>query len=404
MDTANIEDLPAATDVRALQATRPSSDYLDVPESRPLRLASGRELAPYRIAYKTYGTLNADKSNAVLVPHALTGDQYVASPHPVTGKPGWWETMVGPGKPIDTDRFFVICPNILGGCMGSTGPASINPSDRQALGRGFSRHHHRRHGGCAGAAHRPSRHRHAVLRDRRLDGRHAGAAVGGALQGAGVRGGADRDRGVALLAEHRLPRGRPAGRDGRSELGRRPLSGARQGAAQRSRRGAHGRAYHLSLRGGAAAQVRALPAGPRRQELLLQRRLPGGELPAPPGLDLRRPLRRQQLSLHHAGDGLFRPRRRARRRAGQRLQGHQDALLRGLLHLGLALSHAREPRDRAGAERGGRQRELRRDRVRQGPRRLPARRAGAVRHRARLPQRGGAQARPATGLQLAGAA
>jgi homoserine O-acetyltransferase len=108
-----------------------------VPETRPLRLASGRELAPYRIAYKTYGTLNAEKSNAILIEHALTMDQYVASPQPITGKPGWWEPMVGPGKPIDTDRFFVVCPNILGGCMGSTGPASINPATGKPWGLDF---------------------------------------------------------------------------------------------------------------------------------------------------------------------------------------------------------------------------------------------------------------------------
>ena len=69
--------------------------------------------------------------------HALTGDQYVASPHPVSGKPGWWETMVGPGKPVDTDRFFVICPNVLGGCMGSTGPASIDPATGEPWGLDF---------------------------------------------------------------------------------------------------------------------------------------------------------------------------------------------------------------------------------------------------------------------------
>ena len=74
------------------------------------------------VAYRTYGTLNADRSNAVLVCHALTGDQYVAEPHPLTGKPGWWKQVVGPGRPVDTDRFFVICANVLGGCMGSTGP------------------------------------------------------------------------------------------------------------------------------------------------------------------------------------------------------------------------------------------------------------------------------------------
>jgi homoserine O-acetyltransferase len=137
MNTANIRDFAAPPDARTQEATRPSSDFLDVPAGRPLRLDSGKQLAPYRIAYKTYGELNAAKSNAILVTHALTGDQYVASPHPVTGKPGWWETMVGPGKPVDTDRFFVICPNVLGGCMGSTGPASIDPATGKPWGLTF---------------------------------------------------------------------------------------------------------------------------------------------------------------------------------------------------------------------------------------------------------------------------
>ncbi len=101
---------------------------------QPLRLDSGQSIAPLQIAYQTYGTLNADKSNAILVCHALTGDQHVASENPVTGKPGWWETVVGPGKPIDTDRFFVICSNVVGGCMGSTGPASTNPATGQPYG------------------------------------------------------------------------------------------------------------------------------------------------------------------------------------------------------------------------------------------------------------------------------
>jgi homoserine O-acetyltransferase len=136
MSTAELRDV-LATEPRVLEATRPSSDTLDVPASRPLKLDSGRQLTGYRVAYKTYGTLNADKSNAILVTHALTGDQYVASHHPVTGKPGWWETMVGPGKPIDTDRFFVICPNVLGGCMGSTGPASINADTGKPWGLDF---------------------------------------------------------------------------------------------------------------------------------------------------------------------------------------------------------------------------------------------------------------------------
>ncbi len=92
--------------------------------AQPLPLDGGGALAGVEIAYETYGTLAADRSNVVLVCHALTGDQYVASAHPVTGKSGWWDRMVGPGKPIDTARFHVICPNVIGSCMGSTGPAS----------------------------------------------------------------------------------------------------------------------------------------------------------------------------------------------------------------------------------------------------------------------------------------
>jgi len=94
---------------------------------RKLKLDSGVELGPFPLAYATYGELNADKSNVVLVCHALTGDQFVAEPHPITGKPGWWEMVVGPGKPLDTNRFYVICANVIGGCMGTIGPKEINP-------------------------------------------------------------------------------------------------------------------------------------------------------------------------------------------------------------------------------------------------------------------------------------
>ncbi len=98
------------------------SQTLTLPGSLPLD--GGGELTRVELAFETYGDLNADRSNAILLCHALTGDQYVASPHPITGKPGWWERMVGPGKPIDTDRFHIICANVIGSCMGSTGPAS----------------------------------------------------------------------------------------------------------------------------------------------------------------------------------------------------------------------------------------------------------------------------------------
>ncbi len=93
--------------------------------SGPLALDGGGALAPVEIAYETYGALDADASNALLVAHALTGDQHIASPHPVTGKPGWWERMVGSGRPIDTDRFCVVCANVIGSCMGSSGPGSL---------------------------------------------------------------------------------------------------------------------------------------------------------------------------------------------------------------------------------------------------------------------------------------
>ena len=93
--------------------------------SADLPLDSGQVLSGVEIAYETYGELAADKTNAILICHALTGDQYLASDHPITGKPGWWERLVGPGKVIDTNRFFVICANVIGSCMGSTGPASL---------------------------------------------------------------------------------------------------------------------------------------------------------------------------------------------------------------------------------------------------------------------------------------
>ncbi|WP_395645846.1 homoserine O-acetyltransferase [Terricaulis sp.] len=98
--------------------------------SKPLQLSSGESLAPLTVAFETYGALNSARSNAVLVCHALTGDQFVASTNPVTGRPAWWPRIVGPGRPLDTNRYFVIAPNVLGGCMGTTGPSSIAPDGR----------------------------------------------------------------------------------------------------------------------------------------------------------------------------------------------------------------------------------------------------------------------------------
>lgn len=118
-------------------AQNPTSPVIEFSAANPLHLECGRDIGPFTIAYQTYGELNASKSNAILICHALTGDQHVANEHPITGKPGWWEWMVGPGRPIDTRRYFVICPNIIGGCMGSSGPASINPATGAPYGLDF---------------------------------------------------------------------------------------------------------------------------------------------------------------------------------------------------------------------------------------------------------------------------
>jgi homoserine O-acetyltransferase len=107
------------------------------PPHQPLRLDSGAQLENLEIAYRTWGELNADGTNAILICHALTGDQHVAGTHPVSGKPGWWTRLVGHSRPIDPAKHFIICSNVVGGCMGSTGPASINPATGKAYGLTF---------------------------------------------------------------------------------------------------------------------------------------------------------------------------------------------------------------------------------------------------------------------------
>ena len=106
-------------------------------EDDPLVLESGESLAPVEVAYETYGTLAADGSNAVFVCHALTGDAHAAGHHGDEGRTGWWDTLIGPGKPLDTDDLFVICPNLLGGCRGTTGPSSIDPATGRPYGLRF---------------------------------------------------------------------------------------------------------------------------------------------------------------------------------------------------------------------------------------------------------------------------
>jgi len=105
--------------------------------SKPLKLDCGKTINDFPLAYETYGTLNENKDNAILVFHALTGDQFVTGTNPVTNKEGWWVTAVGPGKAIDTNKYFVICANVIGGCMGSWGPSNNNKETNQPYGLDF---------------------------------------------------------------------------------------------------------------------------------------------------------------------------------------------------------------------------------------------------------------------------
>jgi homoserine O-acetyltransferase len=106
---------------------------------RPFELATGGRLGEVEVAYETYGELNADRSNAVFICHALSGDAHAAGVHEGDDpdRPGWWDNIIGPGRPLDTDRFFVICANVLGGCKGSTGPSSPDPETGQPYGLKF---------------------------------------------------------------------------------------------------------------------------------------------------------------------------------------------------------------------------------------------------------------------------
>ena len=242
------------------------------------------------VAYRTYGTLNAARTNAVLVCHALTGDQYVAETHPVTGKEGWWEHG-GRARPAGGHRPLLRHLRQRAGRLhGLHRPAQPQRDGqaRRAVGHRFPAGHHPRHGARAEAADRPSGHRAAVRGDGRLDGRDAGAGMGGDLPRRGVRRPADRLRGVSLGAEHRVPRGRAAGDLRRSGLAGRALLGrpARVPGA-RPGGGADVRAHHLPVRAGADAEIRPPAAeraeGPERGDRPVRRDVRGGELPAPPG-------------------------------------------------------------------------------------------------------------------------
>ncbi len=139
--------------------------------ARPLALISGATLTEVDVTFETYGRLNAAASNAVFICHALTGDAHAAGRREGDSRPGWWDTMIGPGKPVDTDTWFVVCANILGGCQGTTGPSSVNPATDEPYGLDF-----------------PLLHMSDFVTVHRALGRHLGvtrwaALIGGSLGG-----------------------------------------------------------------------------------------------------------------------------------------------------------------------------------------------------------------------------
>lgn len=126
--------MPESIPADSVGLVSPTTLHIDT----PLELDCGRTLSSYDLIYETYGELNADRSNAILICHALSGDQHAAGYNSMEDrKPGWWDTAIGPGKAIDTNRFFVVCPNNLGGCKGSSGPNTINPQTGKLYGPDF---------------------------------------------------------------------------------------------------------------------------------------------------------------------------------------------------------------------------------------------------------------------------
>ena len=232
--------------------------------------------------------------------------------------------MIGPGKPIDTDRFFVICANVIGGCMGSTGPAEIDPATGEPYGLDLPAGHHPRHGARAGDAARCARHRASCSASsaarwaacRCCNGRRA-------IPSASSPPFRSRRARAPFGAEHRVPRSRPPGDHGRSRLAGRRLSARTARSPPRASRSRAWRRTSPIFRkrrcsGNSAASLQdreAISFG-------FGAGFPDRMLSAPSGHDLRRPLRRQFLSLHHARDGLFRSRGRSRRRAGGSLPRH----------------------------------------------------------------------------------
>ena len=216
--------------------------------AEPLRLQSGSVLGNYQLVVETYGELNAARSNAVLVCHALNASHHVAGVYADDPRStGWWDNMVGPGKPLDTNRFFVIGVNNLGSCFGSTGPMSVDPSSGKPYGASFPVVTVE---DCARAGARRGCIRHRALRrgDGRQPRRDAGARVEPDVSGARRALHRHRVDAEAVRAEHRVQRGRALGDPVRSRFPRRRLLRARREAEARPARRADDRPHHVPVR------------------------------------------------------------------------------------------------------------------------------------------------------------
>ena len=266
---------------------------------------------------------------------------------------GWWDGMIGPGKAFDTDLFFVVSTNLLGGCRGYHGPVLDRSGDRRAVRVGLPGDHGRRHGAHGAGVPGRARHRAPGGRGRWLARRHAGAGVGDPVSRPGRRRGCDCEHARPAPAGHGLERDRTRVDHARPGLAGRPLLRHRSPARRRHGGGAHGRPRHLPVRTGAGRQVRPAAAVLRRHPLHDHRaRVRGRELPRPPGRVLRQAVRRQHLPLHLARTHVLRPRPAARRRiarpgARRRLGAHAAHRVQ----LRLALPAESIAGDRRGAPR-----------------------------------------------------
>ena len=356
-----------------------------------MTLDCGARLRRMTVAYRTYGTLNAARSNAVLVCHALTGDQYVAERHPVTGKEGWWDMVVGPGRPIDTDRYFVICANVLGGCMGTTGPRSLRDDGAGPWGTDF-----------------PPVTIHDMVRAQKMLIDHLGitrlfAVLGGSMGGMQVLQWAASYPDAVFAA---LPIACAAYHSAQNiafhEVGRQAIfadpdwQGGRYWASGRiparglavARMCAH--ITYLSeeaLTRKFGRRLQNAPKDPSEAISLFGEMFEVESYLRHQGIHLRAAVRCEFVSDDHAGDGLLRPGGGLRRRSGECVPRHEDAVPAGVVHLRLAVPDGGEPRDRAGAEPGGGERVVRGDPHRQGARRVPAGRAGFPPHAGGVPGR-----------------